>query len=54
MVFQEAYQANDSMKIIGSFWLAIGVVSILGLVSPIKISPVLIIQIIYKALYLFV
>ncbi len=40
------------MKVIGSFWIAIGIISILGLIYPVRISPILIIQIVYKGLYL--
>ena len=54
MVFNEVYEENDSMKIIGSFWIAIGIVSFMGIFNPIKLSPVLIIQLIYKGLYLVV
>ncbi len=52
MLFSSVYEPNGSMKIIGSFWIAIGIVSVLGLFNPVRISPILIIQIIYKGLYL--
>ena len=42
------------MKVIGAFWIAIGVVSLMGIFSPIKFSAILIVQIIYKGLYLIV
>ena len=54
IVFSEAYVSNDSMKIIGAFWIAIGVCSTIGLWNPQEFSPILIIQIIYKGLFLIV
>lgn len=54
LVFSEAYVSNDSMKMIGAFWIAIGVCSTIGLWNPLEFSPVLIIQIIYKGLFLIV
>lgn len=54
MVFSEAYTSNDSMKIIGAFWIAIGVCSALGLWNPLEFSPIMIIQVIYKGLFLIV
>jgi hypothetical protein len=54
LVFSEAYENNDSMKIIGGFWIAIGVCSIIGLWNPLEFSPIMIIQIIYKGLFLIV
>lgn len=54
LVFSGVYESNDSMKMIGSFWIAIGVCSTIGLWNPLEFSPVLIIQIIYKGLFLIV
>jgi hypothetical protein len=54
IVFQEAYESNDSMKMIGAFWIAILVCSAIGLWNPLEFSPVMIIQIIYKGLFLIV
>jgi hypothetical protein len=52
--FSDAYEANDSMRVIGSFWIAIGIVSLMGIFRPVKFCPVLVIQIIYKGLFLIV
>ncbi len=54
LVFSEAYQSNDSIKMIGAFWIAIGVCSTIGLWNPLEFSPIMIIQIIYKGLFLIV
>ncbi len=53
-VFNDAYEANDSMRVIGSFWIAIGIVSLLGIFRPVKFCPILVVQIIYKGLFLIV
>jgi hypothetical protein len=54
LVFSEAYDSSDSMKMIGAFWIAIGVCSTIGLWNPLEFSPIMIIQIIYKGLFLLV
>ena len=53
-VFNDAYELNDSMRVIGSFWIAIGIVSLMGLFRPMKFCPILVVQIIYKGLFLIV
>ena len=53
-VFHEAYERNDSMRVIGSFWIAIGIVSLMGIFRPMKFCPILVVQIIYKGLFLIV
>jgi hypothetical protein len=54
IVFNEAYEENDSMRVIGSFWIAIGIVSFMGIFRPIKFCPILVVQIVYKGLFLIV
>ena len=53
-VFNDAYEENDSMRVIGSFWIAIGIVSLMGIFRPVKFCPILVVQIIYKGLFLIV
>jgi len=40
------------IRLVGSLWLSIAVVSLLGLIYPLQASPVLAIQLIYKACWL--
>jgi hypothetical protein len=52
-LFGDLETESNSSYITGSFWTAITLCSIFGLKFPYNFSPVLIIQIIYKSLYLF-
>jgi hypothetical protein len=40
--------------LVGALWTAILVLSVLGLYAPLRYSPVLVLQLIYKTLWLFV
>ena len=53
-VFQNAYQPTEVMRLVGCLWLAIAVLSILGLWRPLSFSPVLLVQLIYKGTWLLV
>jgi hypothetical protein len=53
-VFQNSYQPTEVMKLAGCLWLAITVLSILGLWRPISFSPILLVQLIYKGTWLLV
>ncbi len=53
-VFQNAYQPTEVMRLVGCLWLAIAVLSILGLYRPISFSPILLVQFIYKGTWLLV
>ena len=53
-VFQNSYQPTEVMKLVGCLWLAIAVLSILGLWRPISFSPILLVQLIYKGTWLIV
>jgi hypothetical protein len=53
-VFQNAYQPTELIRLVGCLWLAIAVLSILGLWRPISFSPVLLVQLIYKGTWLLV
>ena len=52
--FGNAYQPTEVIRLVGCFWLAITILSILGLWKPITFSPVLLIQLLYKGTWLFV
>jgi len=43
---------TNASYVTGSFWMAITICSLFGLIHPYKFSPVLIIQIIYKGIFL--
>lgn len=53
-VFQNAYQPTEVMRLVGCLWLAIAVLSILGLYRPISFSPILLVQLIYKGTWLLI
>ena len=52
--FGNAYQPTEVIRLVGCLWLAIAILSILGLWKPITFSPVLLLQLIYKGTWLFV
>lgn len=52
--FGNAYQPTEVIRLVGCFWLAIAILSILGLWKPITFSPVLLLQLIYKGTWLLV
>jgi hypothetical protein len=47
-VFSGAYPDTEVIRLVGCLWLAIAVLSVLGLWRPITFFPVLLIQLIYK------
>ncbi len=52
---QGKFPESDGFRtILGSLWTAILLRSILGLFNPVPMSPLLLIQVIYKSLYLLV
>jgi hypothetical protein len=53
-VFQNAYQTTDVIRLVGCLWLAIAILSVLGLWRPVTFSPVLLLQVIYKGTWLLV
>jgi hypothetical protein len=53
-IFQNAYQATDIIRLVGCLWLAITILSLLGLWRPFTFSPVLLLQLIYKGTWLLV
>jgi hypothetical protein len=52
VVFSGTTEANIPMRIVGSFWLTIALLSVAGLFSPIRFSVVLLVQLIYKGIWL--
>ena len=54
-VFEGKFPESEGTRtILGSLWTAILVASCVGLFYPVEMSPVLIVQIIYKSLWLLV
>ena len=53
-VFQNAYQPTEVIRLVGCLWLAIAILSMLGLWRPISFSPILLVQLIYKGTWLLV
>ncbi|MEL6559054.1 MAG: hypothetical protein AAFQ94_12775 [Bacteroidota bacterium] len=52
--FGNAYQPTEVIRLVGCLWLAIAVLSLLGLWKPLLFSPVLLLQLIYKGTWLLV
>jgi hypothetical protein len=53
-VFSNAYQPTEVIRLVGCLWLAITILSILGLWRPLTFSPVLLLQLIYKGTWLLI
>jgi hypothetical protein len=53
-VFQNAYQPTEVTRLVGCLWLAIAVLSALGLWRPISFSPIFLVQLIYKGCWLLI
>lgn len=53
-VFQNAYQPTEVIRLVGCLWLAIAILSTLGLWRPISFSPILLVQLIYKGTWLLI
>ena len=53
-VFSSAYAENEIIRLVGALWLGIAILSALGLWKPITFSPVLILQLIYKGVWLVI
>ena len=53
-VFSNAYQSTAVMRLVGCLWLAIALLSVAGVWRPLIFSPVLLLQLIYKSLWLLV
>ncbi|PQJ09092.1 hypothetical protein CJD36_021195 [Flavipsychrobacter stenotrophus] len=53
-ILQNVYPSTEVIRLVGALWLAIALLSLLGLWLPISFSPVLLLQLIYKAAWLLV
>lgn len=51
-IFQNAYPATDTLRLVGCLWFAIALLSVMGLGRPVAMSHILILQFIYKGLWL--
>jgi len=54
VVYQNAFAPSPVMQLIGSFWIAIATISFIGVIYPLKFSPILIFQILYQLTWLFI
>lgn len=53
-IFENAYAPTEVVRLVGCLWLAITILSILGLWKPITFSPILLVQLIYKGAWLLI
>lgn len=53
-VFENAYPFSEYIRLIGCLWLGIFILSIAGLYRPVTFSPVFMLQLCYKGLWLVV
>lgn len=53
-IFQNSYQTTDIIRLVGCLWLAIAILSLLGIWRPLTFSPILLLQLIYKGSWLIV
>lgn len=53
-VFLGATNIDVYMRILGAIWLALGGVAILGMIAPTAFIPLLLIQLVYKSVWLLV
>ncbi len=51
-IFSGAYTSSEVVRLVGCLWLAIAVLSAVGLWRPLAFSPVLLLQLIYKGSWL--
>ena len=53
-VFTNAYPNSEYIRLVGALWLSIAVLSAFGLWKPMTFAPVLVMQLIYKGMWLLV
>lgn len=53
-VFEGAVAPSEGLRVVGALWLAIAVLSAVGLLAPKPMQPVLVLQIVYKGSWLLV
>jgi len=54
VVYQKVFPPNPVMQLIGSLWIAIAATSFIGIVYPLKFSPILILQFFYQTIWVIV
>lgn len=52
VVFSGTVSPSFAMQVVGAFWVAIAALSAVGLFYPLAVAPVLVLQVIYKGLWL--
>lgn len=52
VVFQGAVEPSESIRLLGALWCAVALLSACGLAEPLRMSPVLVLQVVYKTLWL--
>ncbi|MCZ8354712.1 MAG: hypothetical protein O9340_08255 [Cyclobacteriaceae bacterium] len=53
-IFQNVYKSTDVIRLVGSLWLSIAILSVLGFFNPEVFIPVLLLQFLYKGLWLMI
>ena len=53
-VFSNSFAYSESIRLVGALWMAIFLLSVLGLFFPQKMGLVLLFQLIYKSLWMLV
>ncbi len=53
-IFNDAFSYSEIIRLAGAFWIALGVLSFFGLFYPVRFSPILFFQLVYKPLWLLV
>ena len=51
VIFSSTFSDVNSIRLIGFLWTAIGILSFLGMMFPLAMSPVLLLQLIYKSMW---
>jgi len=54
VIYQKTFEPSQVMQLIGSFWIAIAAISFIGLIHPLKYSPILFFQSLYKLTWLVI
>ncbi len=51
-IFSGTVEPNIAMSVLGSIWLAVGALAVFGLFYPVQFSPLFVVQLIYKSVWL--
>ena len=54
VIYQKTFEPSQVMQLIGSFWIAISAISFIGLIYPLKYSPILAFQSFYQLTWLVI